>query len=284
MANPELAFGKYEFEVEDTPDGSSLLRLDFTYTALNVKGNSLFDKGLKNRMFNMIKSIGDSVVQRLKSGLELSSYTNAAPYEGIPNIFNAERAHVNHEVMVKGDVDDCFSLVCPVAELKWIDDWQFDLIYSESGRNEKNNIFLEPSSGLAVLHSPRLNTYWYTTLYDTENHRCHFVLLSQGLLVAKLEIKVEVLTEGNTLIKWDLTYTGLSKEGNKIIQEKDFKDRMFNMINFLGLSAKHYIETGKIYRVPKKRKLDLMMSITSAKVKRHFKQRCSGIRAKTTFA
>jgi hypothetical protein len=50
------------------------------------------------------------------------------------------------------------------------------------------------------------------------------------------------------------------------------------------ISAKHYIETGKIYRVPKKRKLDLMMSITSAKVKRHFQQRCSGIRAKTSFA
>ena len=284
LANPDLAVGKYEFEVADTPDGSSLLRFDFTYTALNAEGNRLFDKGFKGRMFNMIKSIGDSIVQRLKSGLELSGISNAAPGEGVPNIFKAERAQVHHEVTVKGDVDDCFSLLCPVAELKWIDEWQFDLIYSESGRNEKNNIILEPSSGLAVLHSPGLKTYWYTTVFDSENHRCHFVLLSQSLVVAKLEIKVDDLADGNALIKWDLTYTGLSQEGNKMIQEKDIKNRMFNMLNFLGLSAKHYIETGKIYRVSKKRKLDLMMSITSAKVKRHFQQSCSGIRAKSSFA
>lgn len=181
-----------------------------------------------------------------------------------------KRANAHHEVRIKGDVDDCFSLACPKAELNWIDGWQFDMIYSESGKNEKNCIFLEALSGPVVLRSPGLNTYWYTTLYDPENHRCHFVLLSQKPVIAKLEIHMDALPDGNTSIKWDLTYTALSVEGNKIIREKDFKDRMSNMINFLGLSAKHYMETGKIYKLPHKRKLDLALSIAGARVKRHF--------------
>ena len=272
LANPELALGKFEIEVADTPDGGALLNFDFTYTALNAEGNRLFDKGLKNRMFDMIKSIKNSIVQQLKIGLERPGSAGTVPGEGVSNTFKAQRAQVHHEVTVKGDIDDCFSLVCPVAELKWIDEWQFDLIYSESGRNEKHNIFLEPSSGLAVLHSPGLNTYWYTTVYDAENRRCHFVLLSKNKVVAKLEINVDDLGDGNASIKWNLRYTGLSPEGNKMILGKNFEDRMFNMINFLGLSAKNYIETGKIYRVSAKRKFYLMISITRDKIKRHIQQ------------
>ena len=181
-----------------------------------------------------------------------------------------ERANARYEVRIKSDIDNCFSLVCPKAELSWIDGWQFDMVFSESGKNENNCIFMEALSGLAVLHSPGLNTYWYTTLYDPENHRCHFVLWSQKPVIAKLEIHMDALPDGTTLVKWDLTYTALTQEGNKIIREKDFTERMSNMINFLGLSAQHYMETGKIYKLPRKRKFDLALSIAGARVKRHF--------------
>jgi hypothetical protein len=283
LVNPDLAVGKYEIEVEERPDGNAWLKFDFTYTALNPAGNRLFDEGLEGRMMNMLISTADSIARSLKNGLASFDSAAAAPGEA-PNSIASERAHTRHEVMVKSDVSDCFALVCPVAELKWIDDWQFDMIYSESGVNENNNIFLEPSSGLAVLHPPGLNTYWYTTLYNAQKQRCHFVLLSRGLVVAKLEIQVNAAPDGNTLIKWDLTYTALSREGNKMIREKNFKDRMFNMLNFLGLCAKHYIETGKIYRVPPKRKLDLVIAITGAKLKRHFQQGRAGISAKNSCA
>jgi hypothetical protein len=135
-----------------------------------------------------------------------------------------------------------------------------------------------------VLHSPGLNTYWYRRLYDAQDQRCHFVLLSRGLVVAKLEIQVDALPDGNTSIKWDLTYTALSREGIKMIREKDFKDKMFNMLNFLRLSAKHYLETGRKYRVPAKRKLDMVLAITGAKVKRHFQHERAKIRTKTSCA
>ena len=47
---------------------------------------------------------------------------------------------------------------------------------------------------------------------------------------------------------WMLTYTSLNEEGNNIIDES-FQDRMLGMLTFLGKSAKHYLETGKILRV-----------------------------------
>jgi hypothetical protein len=45
---------------------------------------------------------------------------------------------------VRARADECFALACPVAELAWIDNWQFHLLYSDSGRNEEGNrIILE---------------------------------------------------------------------------------------------------------------------------------------------
>ncbi|NOY70147.1 MAG: hypothetical protein GXP53_11815 [Deltaproteobacteria bacterium] len=54
----------------------------------------------------------------------------------------------------KADADAVFALACPVEELKWIYKWEFDMIFSCSGKNETNCIFKESMSGLFVLNSP----------------------------------------------------------------------------------------------------------------------------------
>ena len=52
--------------------------------------------------------------------------------------FQAKRLHVARENRIKAPASRCFSLACPVEELKWIDNWEFDMIYSE-----KTTVFSE---------------------------------------------------------------------------------------------------------------------------------------------
>jgi hypothetical protein len=115
--NRTCPVSKYEIEVEDAPDGSAWLRFDFTYTALNAAGNRLLDEGLEGRMMNMLKLDRNSIARSLKNGLASFDDAAAAPCE-VAHSIETERAHVRHEVMVKGHAKDCFALVCPVAELK----------------------------------------------------------------------------------------------------------------------------------------------------------------------
>jgi hypothetical protein len=164
------------------------------------------------------------------------------------SIFKAKRVCVTHEERIKAAPDECFSLACPVEELKWIDNWQFDMIYSDSGRNEDNCIFREEMSGASVLNLPGLSAYWYTTLYDSANHRFHSLLLYGDKAVSKFEFEARSDVDGYSIGSWRLTYTALNEEGNDIADES-LGQRMSFMLGFLGRSAKHYLETGEMLRM-----------------------------------
>ncbi|MCP3962674.1 MAG: hypothetical protein GY719_32950, partial [bacterium] len=185
---------------------------------------------------------------------------------------------VRREVVIRGGADEIFALACPVAELDWVDDWHFDLVYSESGRNEDNNLLLEPVTGLAVLRSAGSETYWYTTLYDTDRRRFHAVLLTRDVILGKWQFEVDDLGDGRGRLRLRITYTGLTEEGNRIIGERGFEDRMGNMLEFILTSAKSYLETGKIFRLARKRKMELAISLIGATIGRHFRRRAAGRR------
>ena len=160
----------------------------------------------------------------------------------------AKRFHVTHEETVNAYAEEAFALACPVEELKWIDKWEFQMIYSESGRNENNCIFRERMSSLFVLNSPEIATYWYTTLYDKEEYRFHAVLVSGENAIGKFEFGIEVLGERKIRACWDLRFTALGEQGNRLFDQV-FDSRMKGMLSFLGASAKHYLEKGEMLRM-----------------------------------
>jgi hypothetical protein len=169
------------------------------------------------------------------------------------------------------DIATCFRLACPVAELDWIEGWRFDLIYSESGRNEKHNIFLEPTTGAVVLRCVGAHTYWYTTVFDTDRHRFHAILLTRDLVVAKWELEMQALEHGGCLVDLRVTYVALREEGNRLIAERGFEERIRSMQALLFVSAKTYVETGRMYHVPVWRKLVLGASLLAASIGRHLR-------------
>jgi len=161
---------------------------------------------------------------------------------------NVKRFHVTHEETVNASAKETFALACPVEELKWIDKWQFQMIYSDSGRNENNCIFREEMSGLFVLNLPEIATYWYTTLYDKQGYRFHAVLVSGEVAIGKFEFEMETMSAKKVRACWSLTFTSLGEDGNRLFDE-GFKGRMKGMLTFLGASAKHYLEKSEMLRM-----------------------------------
>jgi hypothetical protein len=170
---------------------------------------------------------------------------------------------------VRASADECFALACPVAELAWIDNWQFHLLYSDSGRNEDDCIFIEAVSGIAVHRAARSDTYWYTTLYDSAARRFHAVLLTGAFIIGKWSFAVDAIGDGTSRMRWVLMHTGLNEEGNRIILERGFEARVANMLHFLSRSATHFMESGDILRLPARRKARLALLLLSAVVGRH---------------
>jgi hypothetical protein len=171
-------------------------------------------------------------------------------------------------VLVARDADTCFALACPVAELDWIDAWHFDLLASDSGRNELDCLFLAGMSGLAVHRAPRSDTFWYTTRYDVERRRFHAVLVTEGIALGYWALEMEQAGPGRARLRWALSYTALTERGHRVLQDPGFDGRVERMLAFLGAAAKHYAETGTILRVPARRKVQLALSALGAIVTR----------------
>lgn len=161
--------------------------------------------------------------------------------------FNAIRVSTHYNIKIAAVADAVFALACPKEELKWIDQWQYEMIYSDSGKNENNCIFKEKMSGLFVLNTPDIDTYWYTTLYDRQLLRFHALLIYGNLAVGKFEYEVSDTGNGKSEANWYLTFTALNENGNSHA-DAALKDRMTAKLQFLGESAKHYLETGNILR------------------------------------
>jgi hypothetical protein len=92
--------------------------------------------------------------------------------------FAAERIHVTQEGRINAPVNRVFPLACPYEEYKWIDGWDCDIIYSDSGKIEDGCIFTEERSVPLLHDSDDGATTWYAVLHDPQDFRLHFVLVT----------------------------------------------------------------------------------------------------------
>lgn len=270
LLKPDLAIGKLEVELAARDVGTSV-SLDFVYTAISTQGNALFDDELDGRIQQMLCAFVEALQGRSVAPDELR-LPGRGPTSALQDAFRPKSAGASYEIVLRGGADECFALACPVAELHWIDNWQFHLLYSDSGRNEDDCIFIEAVSGFAVHRVARSDTYWYTTLYDPAARRHHAALLTGDFIIGKWTLEGDPQDDGNSRMRFALTDTGLTEEGNRIISESGFEARVANMLRFLASSAKHYIETGKIVRLPTKRKAKLALSLLGAVVAQHVRR------------
>jgi len=160
----------------------------------------------------------------------------------------AKRITHTQEVNILSDADKIFSLACPVEELKWIEGWgdHYEMIFTESGVNEKNCIFTEKMSGPVLVDKPVM-TNWITTIHDPVNHLIEFLLVVGDKAVINFQFDIRKTEENASLCRWTLILTALDEETNHI-PEETIKERMQVVTGTLSMMLKHYCETGEMMR------------------------------------
>lgn len=139
-----------------------------------------------------------------------------------------------------GNIDQVFPLLCPVREKDWLDGWDYQMIYSESGLIEKDCVFTTPGSG-------ENDTVWQVTQYDRENYFIEFVRVSPGENIVKINIQLEKVAENRTHAHIQYQYTGLNEAQNDFIENK-LESSFTDSMNWWEKAINHYMATGEMLK------------------------------------
>ena len=169
---------------------------------------------------------------------------------------NVRRAG-RHEETIEATMEKLFPLGCPVAEYKWIDGWDFEMVYSECGAMEKHCIFRERMTGAFLLADPHLETTWVVCDNDRDARWLRAVLTAGDRAAAMFEVDGQEQGDGSTKVTWSFTITGLNEDGNQALAALE-PARIDTMLGFLGKSIKHYCETGE--KLPAKDAIELALA------------------------
>jgi len=130
-----------------------------------------------------------------------------------------------------------FPLLCPVREADWVPDWQYRLIYSQSGLAEAGCVFTTPNEDGS-------ETIWLVTEYDPVAFTIAFVWVNPRLVAAQIRIHLEPKSSNGTTAHIRYAYTGLSEQGNEELQRYDaawFQQKMQSW----EAAINHYLRTGR---------------------------------------
>jgi hypothetical protein len=161
--------------------------------------------------------------------------------------FKAKRIQVTQEGRIDAPVEQVFPLACPYEEYKWIDGWDCEILYSESGKVEDGCIFTETRSVPFLHDTEGGETTWYAVLHDPDDFRLHFVLLTE-ISIIKYKIEMEASADGATQARLDLVLTARNERGNAFI-DVDGREKVSAMLAGLGHMLKHYAETGEMLKL-----------------------------------
>jgi len=148
--------------------------------------------------------------------------------------FRARRVKTEFSYEISAPPQAIFPLLCPVREYDWIDGWQGQLVYSDSGVAEDNCIFTTDFHGVVMT--------WSAVRYEPPT-RIAYLAIAPGRVVMHINIDLESV-QGKTRLHWTRVFTGLSEQGNQDLgwwtEESEKK---------LGEKLEYYLRTGKMLLV-----------------------------------
>lgn len=153
---------------------------------------------------------------------------------------NAKRITRTYTQTLKGSPSEVFPLLCPVREYDWIQIWECEMIYSDSGVAEKNCIFK------TNYHEDISERTWVVTIYEP-NERIAFIVSSADNII---DFTITLINgkDGTTVAEWKQVVTALTPAGeeyiNTLTPEKYEKEKIMleNMLN-------HYLTTGEMLKI-----------------------------------
>ena len=150
--------------------------------------------------------------------------------------FKAKRVTRQYVQTIHAEPSMVHSLICPVKEAEWLDGWDYNLIYSQSGVAEPGCVFTSMSAGE--------ETIWMITKRDDEAFETEFARVTPGSRVAVVSIRIENGNHQTSRVYISYSITALTAAGNQVIdsftQENFDKD-----MQFWEATMNHYLRTGK---------------------------------------
>lgn len=126
------------------------------------------------------------------------------------NMFKPKKFTKTYPLRINSAPETVFPLLCPEREREWIPDWEYEMVYSDSGFNEKNCVF-KNSSAFGV------ETLWVNAKYDPINYESIFIQFIRDMMTASFSVTCRKNGNSTTDIEIEYTFITLSEEGNKML-------------------------------------------------------------------
>jgi hypothetical protein len=150
--------------------------------------------------------------------------------------FSPKRIRLSHTQNYEASASQVFPLLCPTREYDWIETWQCQLVYSDSGYAENNCIFTTdfPEDGG--------HETWVVIAYEP-NRSIQFVRVG-AIKVIRYNITLSDHSDGSSSAEWEQIITALNEEGNHFIENLS-QDRYSKEKKILESLLNHYLKTGE---------------------------------------
>lgn len=153
-------------------------------------------------------------------------------------IFKSKRLSVSHEQTLFFPPEKVFPLLCPVREYEWIEGWNCEIIWPESGYAEQDGIFT------TKLPDGSKDT-WFIDEYK-KNSLIQFIRISDSRAI---KYTITLLPEGTgTKAIWEQQITALNSDGNRLIEEFSAEE-FASHIELLENMLNNYLKTGEMLRM-----------------------------------
>lgn len=158
--------------------------------------------------------------------------------------FNVKRLVKAYTMNLTSPPEEVFPLLCPTRKYEWIDYWECDMIYSDSGVAENNCVFQTdlPRCGKMI---------WVVTRYDYP-HAIEFTVFNLDSHILKLDITLKLDGNGGTCANWGHTFTAITVRGKEFIA-KYTDDAHQKKMSRLEQSLEHFCRTGEMLHMTQKR-------------------------------
>jgi hypothetical protein len=153
--------------------------------------------------------------------------------------FEAMRINVSYAMHLQASPDRVFPLLCPVREYEWIEPWECEVVYTQSGYAELGCIF---KTNFPADVYPDV---WVVSGYEP-NEKIEFVRIN-AIRAMRFSIRLTDNGDETTTAIWEQIFTGLNPEGNELVKgitnEKYVEDRKLT-----ELRLNHYLVKGEMLR------------------------------------
>lgn len=155
--------------------------------------------------------------------------------------YTGKRVTHSYTQHIDGPVEAVFPLICPVREAEWLEGFEYEMVYSESGLAEEGCVF-------TTRHLGGPEVVWSITRHDPKAGVVQFCRVTPGVTVDLLRVEMEPDGEGKSLCHIRYDFTSFSAQGEHYLAHHQTEADFMDMVTWWEKSVNHYLATGEMLR------------------------------------